>query len=204
MTGSGRSSVARCALIVFFVAHTVATQPLPAFAGVLTGQWTGRAGECQLALEEYDREILHLRMRREGGAWDACTPEAAALAAALESLLRAARAEREGTFTLFLGRVVELPRLSAELVRTARQSREWDTRTGRPRAGDPNGFVAGILAQTPALRDLFPAYAIASVSVEKVLVPSSAEIRARKERDPAPGERIPYDAMIWVRLKSRR
>ncbi len=105
--------------------------------------------------------------------------------------------------SLFLGRVVELPLLSGELVRTARESPEWDARAGRPRAGDPNRFVAGLLLNSAVLGDLLPDYTITSVSIEKVLVPTRAAIRARKTGDPVPDERLPYDAMLWVRLKRK-
>lgn len=179
--------------------------PLPAAAGVLTGQWPGRAGECELRLEEYDREGLQLRMRRAGSAmWDTCTPEAAALAAALDGLLRDARSGLAAPFALFLGRVVELPGLSRELVQAARDSREWDTNAGRPRTMDANHFVAGLLAGSAALRDLLPGYAIAGVSVEKVLVPTRAAIRERREGDFVPDARLPYDALLWVRLEKKR
>jgi len=188
------------ALVLFVVAL-----PLQAFAGVLTGQWPGRAGECELRLEEYDREALQLRMRQAGATmWDSCTSEATALAAALDGLLRAARTGREAPFSLFLGRVVELPGLSRELVQTARGSQEWDARAGRPRTGDPNRFVAGILAKSATLRDLVPGYSITRVSVEKVLVPTRAEIRARTGGGPVPEERLPYDAQLWVRLERKR
>jgi hypothetical protein len=178
--------------------------PCSAIAGVLTGQWLGRAGECQLVLEEYDREVLHLRMRREGAPMDPCMPEAAALAAALDGLLRSARADRAGPFSLFLGRVVEFPWLSRELAQQARESRGWDPLTGRPLAGDPNRFVAGLLAGSAALRDLVSGYAILHVSVEKVLVPTRAEIRSRQAGEPVPDQRLPYDALLWVRLESKR
>lgn len=124
---------------VLIVVLTLAL-PGPAFAGVLTGQWSGRAGECQLVLEEYDHEVLHLRMRR----------------------------------------------------------------AGRPRDGDPSRFVTGLLARGAALRDLVPGYTITSVSVEKVLVPTRAMIRARKAVDTFPDERLPYDALLWVRLERNR
>lgn len=200
MIGTGLSATVRCAIIAWIALAL----PGPSFAGVLTGQWPGRAGECQLVLEEYDREILHLRMRRAGTTWDSCAPEAAALAETLDGLLRAARSDRAGPFSLFLGRVVELPQLSRELAQAARGSQGWDMRAGRPRAGDPNRFVALLLARSRTLRDLFPSYTITSVSVEKVLVPTRSMIRARATGDQVPDERLPYDAMLWVRLERKR
>jgi hypothetical protein len=127
-----------------------------------------------------------------------------ALAETLDGLLRAARSDRALPFNLFLGRIVELPWLSRELALAARGSQGWDMRAGRPRAGDPDRFVAGLLANSAALRDLFPSYTITSVSVEKVLVPTRAMIRARTAGDHVPDERLPYDAMLWVRLESKR
>jgi hypothetical protein len=137
--------------------------------------------------------------------WDTCTPEAAALTEALGGLLRASRAGRDALapLSLFFGRVVELPLLSPDLVRAARESPEWDARAGRPRSGDLNRFVAGLLLNSAALRDLLPDYTITSVSVEKVLVPTRDAMRARKAGDPVPAGRLPYDAMLWVRLKRK-
>ena len=105
--------------------------------------------------------------------------------------------------SLSLGRVVELPGLSAALAEAARASPGWDAASGRPRRGDVNGFVAGLLQQSAVLKGLLPAYSIESVSVEKVLVPTRRAVRERTATDGIPDGRLPYDAQLWVRVKQR-
>lgn len=179
----------------------------PAVAGVLTGSWTTPAGGCVLVLEEYDGETLHLR-RRPGvsSGTAACPASRSELVRGLESLLGDAFATRRaiaGPTTLFLGVITEVPGLSAELVRAAKASPDWDSRRGKPRAGSPNGYVARVLAENTSLPALFPRYTLAGVSVEKVLVPTGKMLRERVAGREVPDARVPFDAMLWVRLRPR-
>jgi hypothetical protein len=179
----------------------------PARAGVLTGSWTTPAGGCQLVLEEYDGASFHLR-RRPGapGATAACTLTRQEFARGLASLLNDAFAARRtpgGAASLFLGTIAEIPGLSEELVRAAKASPQWDVRQGKARSGSPNGFVAQVLAGQTTLPGLFPRFTLAGVSVEKVLVPTGRMIRERRAGDGVPDARVPFDAMLWVRLRPR-
>jgi hypothetical protein len=66
-----------------------------------------------------------------------------------------------------------------------------------------NGFVAGLLLQSAALRGFLPAYFIESVTVEKVLVPTHRAVRERTGTDGVPDARLPYDAQLWVLVRRR-
>jgi hypothetical protein len=186
------------------LAAAVALGPLAArdaLCGVRTGSWHERAGACALVLEQYDGAFYHLRIRAaEPGRLEACVPIFPELAAGLGRLLAAAAPP--GETSLFLGTVAEVSGLSAELVVASRASPEWDEQRGRPRSGDPNGFVAGLLRRSLVLRDLLPGYEIVGVSVEKVLVPTRRAIRERRPGDGVPDARLPYDAQLWVRLRA--
>ena len=134
---------------------------------VLSRSWRDRAGACALALEQYDGTYYQLRVSAvEAAHLEDCQPTFAELAASLGRMLAAAAPD--GAISLFVGTVGDIPGLSAELVATARSSGGWDEPRGRPRAGDPNGFVAGLLLKRLVLRDLLPGYEIVGVSVGKV------------------------------------
>jgi len=168
---------------------------------VLTHSWRDRAGACALVLEQYDGGYYQLRVSAaEAVRFGACVPTFAELAAGLRRTLAAAAPD--GVISLFLGTVADIPGLSAELVATSRAAAGWDGRLGRPRSGDPNGFVAGLLLRSHALRELLPEYEIVGVSVEKVLVPTHRAIRERRAGDGLPDGRLPYDAQLWVRLRA--
>jgi hypothetical protein len=170
---------------------------------VLTRSWRDRAGACTLVLEQYDGSYHQLRISAAAsGSLEACVPTFAELSAGLGRLL--AEAAPEGVISLFLGTVTDVPGLSADLVAASRSSAGWDERLGRPRSGDPNGFVSDLLLRSLVLRDLVPGYEILGVSVEKVLVPTRQAIRGRRAGDGVPDRRVPYDAQLWVRLRTRR
>ena len=177
----------------------------PAEAGVLTNSWEERRDACTLTLEEYDGAALMLRMRPDGATFAGPCPIAAeGFAAALDVLLRKAAADTGAPArSLSLGRVVDLPGLSAALAEAARAAPGWDAASGRPRRDDVNGFVAGLLQGSAVLKGLLPAYSIESVSVEKVLVPTSRAVRERTAAAGIPDARLPYDAQLWVRVRQR-
>jgi hypothetical protein len=172
-----------------------------ASGGVLTRSWRDQAGACALVLELYDGSYYHVRLSAAAaGSLEPCVPAYAELADGLGRLLAAAAPD--GVISLFLGTVADVPGLSADLVAASRSSSGWDRRNGRPRSGDPNGFVASLLLRSPVLRDLLPGFEIVGVSVEKVLVPTRGAIRTRRPGDAVPDERLPYDAQLWVRLRT--
>jgi hypothetical protein len=194
------------ALLIGAFAILLRFTPGPAKAGVLTGSWEERRDACTLTLEVYDGVSLVLRMRPDGATFAGPCPIAAeGLAAALDALLgkAAAGTGARAQLSLSLGRVVELPGLSAALAEAARASPGWDPVSARPRQGDVNAFVASLLLQSAVLRGFLPAYSIESVSVEKVLVPTPRAVRERTATDGVPDGRLPYDAQLWVRVRRR-
>ena len=208
MASNSCRSQPRCrrrAILAGALALSLGFTPGPAAAGVLTNSWDERRDACTLTLEEYDGAALVLRMRPDGATFAGPCPIAAeGLAAALDALLRKAAADTGAQErSLSLGRVVDLPGLSAALAEAARVATGWDAASGRPRRGDVNGFVADLLQGSAALKGLLPAYSIESVSVEKVLVPTRRAVRERTAAAGIPDARLPYDAQLWVRLRQR-
>jgi hypothetical protein len=192
-----RNTTAALAALVTICVLTVRA----ASGDVLTHAWRDRAGACALVLEQYEGAYYQLRISAvDAGLLEACVPTCAELAAGLGRMLAAAAPD--GVISLFLGTVSDIPGLSAELVAASRSSTGWDEHLGRPQAGDPNGFVASLLLRSPVLQDLLPGYEIIGVSVEKVLVPTRRARRGRRASDDVPDGRLPYDAQLWVRLRT--
>jgi hypothetical protein len=77
--------------------------------------------------------------------------------------------------SLAFGRIERYPWLSDLL-----------TRQGRPPKGKENAYVAAALRGIPDFIALFEGWQVAGVSVEKVLLNK---------------EKLPYDAILWVKLK---
>lgn len=101
-----------------------------------------------------------------------------------------------------LGRAVHFPWISEYLASAALGRPDWDAQRGRSRAADPNALVASILSDPAFLRRLQvpfegTPYTVVAVSVEKVLV---GEVREVLPGRAAGNLRVPFDAMLWVRL----
>jgi len=146
---------------------------------------------CEIALEARGSEpVLQLRPGR-------CAPSLAETREALRVLLdRLYPAGRLGAVAgLSLGRIESLPWLSERLAAAALRAPGWDARSGRPRAGSPERFVAELLREQRLAAELATVLAAFGAeaeigSVEKVLV--------REQRD----GRVPYDAIVWLRLEA--
>jgi hypothetical protein len=160
-------------------------------------------GRCALKLEA-DDEARGLRVRvSPEGVKPPCTASREELQRLLrEAFSRTAPPRLEGVYrSLYLGRLVEFPWLSAELVASAAADAAWDARKGRPVGKDPNAYVAAILSRRAVTEPLQSAIAgsghrIRAASVEKVLV---GDRRLRGGEGP-PG-RLPFDAMVWFSLE---
>lgn len=122
-----------------------------------------------------------------------------------------------------LGRVANLPWLSAALATAALQHPRWNARRGRVRHGDINAFVAALLSD-PAMRERLQApfsdtgWRVTGVSVEKVLVLPAREVFPETEGSNASaggantggtstggnrGAKVPFDAQLWLHLEHR-
>jgi hypothetical protein len=99
---------------------------------------------------------------------------------------------------LAFGRIVDYPWLSEALARQASSSRHWDPKGG---PGKDNRYVAAALRGMPEFTALFPGWDIAAVSVEKVLVKPAAELPLPQGAPVPPSRRLPYDAILWVKLR---
>jgi hypothetical protein len=149
------------------------------------------AGGCTVALEEREHEpVLVLR--------PGCALDLEATVGALRTLLGELYPDRRiaGIPALGLGRIESLPWLAERLADAARHAPAWDVRTGRPRASSREQFVSDLLRSGHLAREVEEVLASFGAraeiaSVEKVLV-----------RDEA-GERVPFDAVVWLRLAPR-
>lgn len=61
--------------------------------------------------------------------------------------------------------------------------------------------VAAALRGMPEFTVLFERWQILGVSAEKVLLKPAAELRLAAGAPVSPGARLPYGAIVWVRLK---
>lgn len=181
---------------------------VPADAGVVTGSWKTQAEPCLVVLEEEDRSAYHLRIVQPRGVTKApCVPSDQAFTDAFTRLMHdASPFQRQGkeTVRLFLGRLIELPGMSKELVSTARQAKEWNLSAGRPVRGTENVFVTRLLLKSEALRELLGGLRLVRVSVEKVLIPSRDMVTRWKRGDSYPNKRVPYDCLLWVEVAASR
>lgn len=159
----------------------------PAFAGADRRASVALHG-CEIALDARGSEpVLLLRA--------ACAPSLAETREALRALLAQLYPDGRlsGVTGLCLGRIEALPWLSERLAAAALRAPEWDARSGRPRAGSPERFVAELLREERLAAELtlvvagFGAEAEIG-SVEKVLVRPQGDAR------------VPFDAVVWLRI----
>lgn len=165
-------------------------------------------GECTLRVEARMQEPQGLRVRAVHPAHRNCAIDEDSLTAVLRAALPGPRVDGTAPAysSLFLGRLVDYPWLSAQVARAAAVDPAWNARRGRPARGDVNAYVAGVLARPAATAALRPAledagYRIAGVSVEKVLVLPAREIQALGGE--ALSGLLPFDAMTWLGLAPR-
>lgn len=157
---------------------------------------THHAPECAVSLERRDQAhgptVLRLR--------PACPLGLESSRQAVAALLAHAPAGAQ-ELSVFLGRAIEYPWLSSLLARRAASSSAWDRNAGRAVRGTDNGAVADLVRGAPELVQLFAGWTVAGVSVEKVLVRPARELALPFGDAVPPAARLPYDAMVWVRLR---
>jgi hypothetical protein len=91
----------------------------------------------------------------------------------------------------------------------AHQTRDWDSRRGKPARGHENAFVRMIANQAliyPELKALFETQGLAiEVScVEKVLVLKARDLPCYPELKTLgvrPDEKLPFDGQLWFRVR---
>lgn len=150
------------------------------------------APECRVGFERHEESVVVFRMRAD------CPLGHASTESAVRALLQVADV---ADFSLSLGRIERYPWLSTLLARQASSSRRWDLSAGRPYEGSDNAYVAAALRGLPEFTALFGSWQIAGVSVEKVLKKRAAELSLPAGAPVPPDAGLPYDAILWVRLK---
>ncbi len=111
-----------------------------------------------------------------------------------------------------VGRIVEHPWLSRRLALAALHSPRWDAARGKPRGGNENLAVAQMIGDAKlvaAWADVFARHgaSVRNASVEKVLigrVGKTAELAPLAADSAATGKRLPFDAILWLRLERTR
>lgn len=190
---------------VWLLASPVA---MSAHALLVTGSWKVQSGPCTLVLDEEDHAGYRLRfVQAKSGAKNSCALTAQVFSESFARLLRESspfQKRGEETVRFFLGRLIELPEVSQELIATTRKAREWNLAEGKPVRGDENVFVARQLLKSEALRKLLGGWKIVRVNVEKVLVPSRTMLELRTRGAVYPNKRVPYDCLLWVELAEVR
>lgn len=111
--------------------------------------------------------------------------------------------------SLELGRIVQYPWLSKALADAALRSPVWEQKKGRGRRTKDNPAVASILDTRRVLAPLIPTFARFGIraragSVEKVLVGEvgkTPELAPLEKTPTAMGKKLPYDAILSLRLE---
>jgi len=116
-----------------------------------------------------------------------------------------------GRMSIDVGRIIEHPWLSQLLAAAASRSSRWDAVLGVPSTGNDNLVVMQLIDDDKLLAAWVPIFgrfgaAIRNTSVEKVLVGRVGETAALQPlaQDPREfGKRLPFDAILWLRLEPR-
>lgn len=156
---------------------------------------------------EVEEGGAELRLRADG-----CALSLPETAAAIEALLGEAwggKRMQTDRASLGLGRVVDYPWLSKALAEAAMKSPVWDPKNGRGRRGSDNAAVASMVDARRLLAPLAPVFArygakARAGSVEKVLVAKVGdgdELAAVAGQKLAEGKKLPFDAILWLRLE---
>ena len=192
----------RCifALIIFFVLPTVC----PAHEERLI--FSLEEGICSLRLEADDRDRI-LRFRVHPG-----HPECYATRDGMQKVLMAVFSKTdlpklEGVYTsLFLGRLIDYPWLCEYLAVSAYKDVRWDKKKGKPVSVDLYKYISAILSTREVISQFEDAfgdsgYTIRAITLEKVCVGRFSDVPLYQGKM-RPGK-IPFDALVWFRLKKR-
>lgn len=165
------------------------------FGAPVVEETSVQTADCAVRIERYAGDRASFRLRPDCGL---SRPSTVAAVAAVTSMAGAAREIGVG-----FGRIVECPWLSTLLAREASSAPGWNAATGRPQQGNANAYVARLLERSPEFTALFAEWDAVSVSVEKVLVRSAAELDLPAGAPFPASARFPFDAQLWVLLRRR-
>ena len=185
-----------------------ARRRLPRGCAVLAALWLAAApcaaAECSPHVEEQHSPGA-ATFRPHTSVFEPCPVDEATYRNVVSNWLRRRPADAQALASLSLGRAVSFPWISRHMADAALADPRWNARTGNPRGTGINNLVAELLEE-PALLARLGApfegsgYAVAGVSVEKVLVGKAGEFSSSA----SPGKlRVPFDAQVWLRLSRR-
>jgi hypothetical protein len=163
-------------------------------------------GQCSLRVEA-DDEARALRLRVYPG-----HPACYANKDLVQKVLRAAFSTTdpprlEGIYkSLFLGRLIDYPWLCQHLALSAYKDPRWDRKKGKPESMDLHKYVSTVLSSREVISPFEDAfgnggYKVTAVTLEKVLVGHFSDVPLYRGKM-LPGK-VPYDAMVWLRLEKR-
>jgi len=118
--------------------------------------------------------------------------------------------------TLFWGRLAPdeprpaLQEMSLRLALAAHKSPGWDTKRGRPKNGDINGFVRDLANRAmiyPELKELFARFhkSVVFSCAEKVLVQKAEKLpffEQLKQQGVKATDKLPFDCMTWFSVSA--
>jgi hypothetical protein len=163
---------------------------------------TATDGDCALTLEANARWNT-LRLRSSHPRHETChLARDVTLALLSHAFDQPARLPAGPLKSLALGRLIDYPWLTQQLITAAASDPNWDNARGKPRAAGMNAYVSDLLARTPAIAELDAAlrkggYRITKLSVEKVLVGAGADLPVPT----SPAGKLPFDAQVWLVLE---
>ena len=169
------------------------------------------SGACRLSLTVFESDANRHVIRHRAQCELPLSEQAALMAKVMRSVLRS-RSDQERFRTLSWGRLhPDGPAddtMSVRLALAAHRSMGWNSRTGKPKGGDVNGFVRDLARQERIYRELLPVFKelglrIELASVEKVLVLPAGKLPffpALQEHGIAAAERVPFDCMAWFSI----
>ncbi len=157
-----------------------------------------------ITLELYEGDSMRLRL---AGPTDLATSTRA-----LSELLAHAfpqGALPNASMSIGVGRIIEHPWLSEQLAIAALRSSRWNADTGKPQSGNDNLAVMQLIDDRKLLGAWVPIFGrygatIRNASVEKVLVGrvgETGELEAIAKDRSLLGKKLPFDAILWLRLE---
>lgn len=174
------------------------------------------SGDCSITWTAYGSELNRGVVKHSSRCPDPLSSQLPLMTEILKEFL--AKDAHAAVFrTLFWGGLVPEAGPSAlemplRLALAAFRSPGWDTRKGRPRKGDINGFVKDLANREvlyPELKELFGRFQkdITLASVEKVRVMKSKDLPfydRLKAEGVRPSARLPFDCMAWFSVSDTK
>lgn len=159
----------------------------------------GLAAACSPHVEERGSSAM---FRPHTTAFETCEVSEEAYRHVVADWLGRRPADAPPVTSLSLGRAVSFPWVSRHIADAALRDPRWNARAGKPMKVGINNLVATLLSEQAFLGRLGApfertGYAIAGVTVEKVLVGKAAD---HSSSPVEANQFVPFDAQVWIRL----